>query len=148
MASETPPGPRRRRFPALPGGAAMVLFAAVAALGVAGLGGLAGCATDKHTMIGVPAGAKPVCRECYELLTQYQRWYPSRYYTGHRFGGGYSNGFGRSGGGEYRTVTDRIHQCQECKSEVSFYYENGIQKIKCAKCAPEGRACDTCAPPN
>lgn len=123
------------------------MLAAVATVGVAPL---AGCETDKHTMTGAPAGVKPVCRECYELLTQYQRWYPSRYYTGHRYGGRYRYGdeYSRSSAGEYRTVTDRIHQCQECKSEVSFYYENGIQKIKCAKCAPEGVPCDMCAPPN
>jgi len=120
------------------------MLAALAAIGALGL---AGCQTDKHAMTGAQAGVKPVCRDCYELLTQYQRWYPSRYYTGHRFGDRYGDGYNRSSGGEYRTVTDRVHQCQECKSEVSFYYENGIQKIKCAKCAPEGVACDMCAPP-
>lgn len=144
-ASVSPRCPRCRLFPALPGGAAIIVLAAVAALGVAPL---AGCETDKHTMIGARGGVKPVCRECYELLTQYQRWYPSRYYAGHRFGGPYGDGYTRSSGGEYRTATDRIHQCQECQSEVSFYYENGIQKIKCTKCAPEGLACDRCAPLN
>ena len=116
-----------------------ITIAMLAALAAVGVAGLAGCETDKHTMIGARAGAKPVCRECYELATQYRQWYPSRFYTGSRFGG--------SPGGEYRTVTDRVHQCQECKTDVSFYTENGVQKIKCAKCAPEGLACDMCAPP-
>lgn len=113
----------------------------LAASAAAGVTGLAGCQTDKHAMSGAQPGIKPVCRECYELATQYRQWYPSKSYSGGRFGGM------SGGGGEYRTVTDRVHQCEGCKTEVSFYTENGVQKIKCAKCAPEGLACDMCAPP-
>jgi hypothetical protein len=116
-----------------------IRIAVLAALAAIGALGLAGCQTDKHAMSGAQPGVKPVCRECYELATQYQQWYPSRYYTGSRFGG--------SSGGEYRTVIDRVHQCPECKTDVSFYTENGVQMIKCAKCAPDGLACDLCAPP-
>ncbi|MFN0011849.1 MAG: hypothetical protein ACKVS8_09425 [Phycisphaerales bacterium] len=115
------------------------MLAAVAAVGTLGL---AGCQTDKHAMTGAQPGVKPVCRECYELATQYRQWYPSGL-AGIRYGG--SGTLAR--GGEYRTVVDRVHQCTECKTEVSFYTETGIQKIKCAKCAPEGLACDMCAPP-
>lgn len=111
----------------------------LAALSVLGVLGPAGCQTDKHAMSGTQPGVKPVCRECYELATQYRQWYPSRFYTGSRFRG--------SHGGEYRTVTDRVHRCAQCKADVSFYTENGVQKIKCATCAPDGLACDLCAPP-
>ena len=61
------------------------ILAAFAAFGALGL---AGCQTDKHAMTGAQPGVKPVCRECYELATQYQQWYPSRSYSGTRFGGG------------------------------------------------------------
>lgn len=111
----------------------LAAFTAIGALG------LAGCQTDKHAMTGAQPGMEPVCRECYELATQYRQWYPAS--RGGRFG---SAG---GGGGEYRTVVDRVHQCQACKTDVSFYTEDGVQKIKCAKCAPEGLACDMCAPP-
>lgn len=116
-----------------------IALAVLAALGVLAL---TGCQTDKHAMTGARAGIKPVCRECYELATQYRQWYPSGF-AGIRYGG--SGTLAR--GGEYRTVVDRVHQCAECKTDVSFYTENGVQKIKCAKCAPEGVACDLCAPP-
>lgn len=111
----------------------LATFAAIGALG------LAGCQADKHAMSGTQPGVKPVCRECYELATQYRQWYPSRSFSAGRLG--------VAPGGEYRTVVDRVHQCQACKTEVSFYTENGVQKIKCAKCAPEGLACDMCGPP-
>ena len=78
-------------------------------------------------------------RECYKLAMQYRRRQPSRPYAGSCFGG--------SSGGEYRTLTDRVHQCAECKTDVSFYTGNGVPKIKCAWCAPDGLACDMCAPP-
>ena len=114
----------------------LVLFALA---GLAGLTSMGGCQTDKHAMSGAQPGVKPVCRECYELATQYRQWYPS--YNPARFSGA------SGGGGGYRTVVDRVHQCQACQTDVSFYTENGVQKIKCAKCAPDGLACDLCAPP-
>lgn len=115
-------------------------FALSALVGLAVLTGLGGCQTDKHAMSGAQPGVKPVCRECYELATQYRQWYPDS--RGGRFG----SAAGGSGG-EYGTVVDRVHQCRECKTDVSFYTENGVRKIKCAMCAPEGLACDMCAPP-
>lgn len=60
----------------------LVLFALA---GLAGLTSMGGCQTDKHAMSGAQPGVKPVCRECYELATQYRQWYPSRSYNAGTF---------------------------------------------------------------
>ena len=39
------------------------------------------------------------------------------------------------------------HMCPDCKVDMSTYMEDGKPMIKCAKCAPEGVACDKCKPP-
>ncbi len=39
------------------------------------------------------------------------------------------------------------HHCDDCKSEVTIYTEDGKPMIKCAHCAPKGVACDKCRPP-
>lgn len=41
----------------------------------------------------------------------------------------------------------RVHQCPDCKTDVSLYSEGGVAKMKCANCAPEGVACNRCLPP-
>lgn len=50
------------------------------------------------------------------------------------------------GGAPYRQTHTR-HDCASCKTEMSIYSENGVLMVKCAKCAPEGMACDKCLPP-
>jgi hypothetical protein len=89
---------------------------------------LSACQTDKHTMVEPPPGSRVVCRECYDEV--YKVTYP----TGSRWGTTYQ---------ETRTR----HQCSSCKTEMSIYSENGVLKVKCARCAPEGLACDKCLPP-
>jgi len=39
------------------------------------------------------------------------------------------------------------HKCESCNAEVTVYTQDGRPMIKCPKCAPNGVACDLCAPP-
>lgn len=39
------------------------------------------------------------------------------------------------------------HMCPDCQVEMTTYTQDGKPMIKCAKCAPEGMACDKCSPP-
>lgn len=39
------------------------------------------------------------------------------------------------------------HMCEDCRTEVTTYMQNGKPMIKCEKCAPAGVACDKCLPP-
>lgn len=72
------------------------------------------------------SGTKIACRMCYDEMKQAS--------------------LGMSGAqnpGVYKR-----HACEGCKTEMSVYSEDGMVKMKCAKCAPEGVACDRCLPPN
>lgn len=53
-----------------------VSIRALAVIATIGAFALAGCQTDRHAMTRAQPGVKPVCRECYELATQYLQWYP------------------------------------------------------------------------
>lgn len=86
------------------------------------------CQSSKHTMVGPRAGQTVVCSKCYDQIRKAQS-------TGGPLGGLATN----------RTIT--THVCEDCKTEMSIYTENGVTKVKCAKCAPEGLACDKCLPP-
>lgn len=90
--------------------------------------GLSGCQTDKHTMAEPKDGTVIVCRLCYDEV------YKERHYTGSRWR-------------TMRTDTHTRHVCPDCKTELSIYTENGVTMVRCAKCAPEGLACDKCLPP-
>lgn len=46
----------------------------------------------------------------------------------------------------YKTVLK--HRCPDCFSDVAIYEDNGALMIKCARCAPEGVACNKCLPPD
>ncbi len=101
----------------------------VASLTLMGFG-LTACQTDKHTMVEPGPGTPIVCRQCYTQIEKVHAEYG-------RHWGLYSGG-------------DRIierHQCPDCKTEVSIYSEDGVLTVKCARCAPEGLACDKCLPP-
>jgi hypothetical protein len=100
------------------------MFTALAAWGLA----LGACQSDKHTMVEPAGGTVIACRECYNEVYKVQ--HPS----GSRWGGTV-------------TQTHTRHVCPDCKTEVSIYTENGVTKVKCARCAPEGLACDKCLPP-
>ncbi|GMU24006.1 MAG: hypothetical protein AMXMBFR13_40830 [Phycisphaerae bacterium] len=46
-----------------------------------------------------------------------------------------------------RSQIIREHQCSDCRAMATFYTKDGVPMFKCAKCAPEGVACDKCLPP-
>lgn len=47
-------------------------------------------------------------------------------------------------GGPDRVISR--HQCADCGTEVTTYVEDDKAMTKCGNCAPEGVACDLCAP--
>lgn len=91
--------------------------------------GIGGCASPKrraHPVASQPAGHSMQCRMCYDMAVRVSTGPPK-----HR---------------RYKVV-DR-HQCPDCRANVGIYTQNGEMKIKCARCAPEGVACDRCVPPD
>ena len=103
----------------------------LAFLAAAPLLGLAACQGDKHAMVepkGGGDGTVIVCKLCYDEVYKVQ--HPS----GSRWGGTV-------------TSTHTRHVCPDCQTEMSISTENGVSMIKCARCAPEGMACDKCLPP-
>ena len=84
---------------------------------------LIGCDTSKHKMVETQPGKKSICRLCYEEIVNVP---PNPRYA--------------------PMGIIRRHKCEECKSETSIYVENGVKKIRCSKCAPEGMDCDKCLP--
>lgn len=87
----------------------------------------AGCATDKHDMVKAEAGQVSVCTKCYDQIRKAR-----------------STGGPRGGLATNRTVT--THMCEECKSDMTIYEKDGVLKVRCASCAPEGVDCDRCVP--
>jgi len=84
-----------------------------------------GCATDKHDMTQAQAGQVSVCTKCYDQIQKVR--------------GSYSPRHGYSG---TRTIT--THVCEDCKNEMTIYEKDGVMKVRCATCAPEGVDCDRC----
>lgn len=99
----------------------------IMALGIASLIGLTliGCDASKHKMVETQPGKQTICRLCYEEIVNVP---PNPRYA--------------------PMGVIRRHRCEECKSETSIYMENGVKKIRCSKCAPEGLDCDKCLPPD
>lgn len=102
----------------------LMLFAALTFVGF----GFSACQSDKHMMIEPASGSKTICAQCYDEVYKMTHWGSSR------------------GGAPYRQTHTR-HECASCRTEMSIYSENGVLMVKCAKCAPEGMACDKCLPP-
>ena len=86
-----------------------------------------GCATDKHDMVKAEAGQVSVCTKCYDQIQKVR--------------GSYSPRHGDSG-----THTITTHVCGDCKNEMTIYEKDGVMKVRCAACAPEGVDCDRCVP--
>lgn len=86
-----------------------------------------GCATDKHDMVKAEAGQVSVCTKCYDQIQKVRGSYHPRY--------GYSG---------TRTIT--THVCEDCKYEMTIYEKDGMMKVRCPTCAPEGVDCDRCVP--
>lgn len=86
-----------------------------------------GCATDKHDMVKAEAGQVSVCTKCYDQIRTVQDR------QGRRFGPSVT-----------RTIT--THVCEDCKNEMTIYAVDGVLKVRCPTCAPEGVDCDRCVP--
>ena len=86
-----------------------------------------GCATDKHDMVKAEAGQVSVCTKCYDQIRKVR-----------------STGGPRGGLATNRTVT--THMCEDCKDEMTIYAKDGVLKVRCPTCAPEGADCDRCVP--
>lgn len=86
-----------------------------------------GCATDKHEMVKAEAGQVSVCTKCYDQIRKVRN-------TGGPRGGLATN----------RTIT--THMCEDCKNEMTIYEKDGVMKVRCPTCAPEGVDCDRCVP--
>lgn len=89
---------------------------------------LAACQSDKHTMVQPKDGTVIACKACYDKVYEFRQPSGSHW-------------------GSMDTQTYKHHQCPACKTETSIYTESGVTKIRCAKCAPAGVACDKCLPP-
>ena len=100
------------------------LFAALAVGGFA----LGACQSDKHTMVEPQLGQTVVCSKCYDQIRKA------------RSRGGPTGGLATN-----RMIT--THICEDCKTKMSIYTEDGVLMVKCAKCAPAGLPCDKCLPP-
>lgn len=94
---------------------------------------LAGCqstgAGHKHEMAAKVEADYPVgCQKCYDEVKRIRK---------------------ASAKGQQwnRNQLIKKHMCPDCKVEMSTYTKDGMPMLKCAKCAPEGVACDRCLPP-
>lgn len=91
--------------------------------------GIAGCQTEKHTMVEPKPGQVVVCSKCYDQIRKAR-----------------STGGPRGGLATNRMIS--THMCEECKTEMSIYSQDAVLMVRCAKCAPEGVPCDKCLPPD
>lgn len=86
---------------------------------------LPGCRSARHRMAETPTGMRIACRLCYDEMKRVSR-----------------GAIGKQKRG-WRTR----HACEGCNAESSIYWEDGVVKMKCPECAPEGIPCDRCLPP-
>ena len=86
-----------------------------------------GCATDKHDMVKAESGQVSVCTKCYDTIRKVR-----------------STGGPRGGLATNRTITS--HMCEDCKNDMTIYEKDGVMKVRCPTCAPEGVDCDRCVP--
>ncbi|MBL8879204.1 MAG: hypothetical protein JNG88_08800 [Phycisphaerales bacterium] len=99
----------------------------IAAVAVAGLALVACESTQpRHAVAEPKPGTTIACQLCYDEAVRALTGPPK-----HR---------------RYKTVLR--HRCPDCYSDVSIYEDNGTPMIKCARCVPEGVACDKCLPPD
>lgn len=86
-----------------------------------------GCANSKHDVAKAEAGQVSVCTKCYDQIRKAR-----------------STGGPRGGLATNRTII--THMCEDCKDEMTIYEKDGVLKVRCATCAPEGVDCDRCVP--
>ena len=89
---------------------------------------LGACQSHRHIMVEPKPGQTVVCTKCYDQIHKARRH------------GGPTGGLATN-----RMIT--THMCEECKTTMSIYTEDGVLMVKCANCAPTGLPCDKCLPP-
>ncbi len=87
-----------------------------------------GCKSNQHQVTSGRTDYPMACQLCYDEARRVLS---------------YHRGGPRAGG--YKTI--KMHQCPDCRSEVTTYMQDGQPMIRCPRCAPEGVACDRCLPP-
>lgn len=87
-----------------------------------------GCQSNKDTTAAQSSNGRMACSQCYD-----------------HFQKACSVGAPRGGLATDRAVS--THMCDGCKTEMSIYSEQNVLMAKCAKCAPDGVACDKWAAP-
>ena len=100
----------------------LLTLLAVAALGI-------GCQSQGHMLKEPQAGMTTVCKVCYDEAVNVHAPYGPRW-------GAYTD-----------DLAVKRHRCRDCGTDMVIYVEDGRPMIKCARCAPEGVACDECLPP-
>ena len=88
---------------------------------------IGGCASTKHEIAPAAQGKVSVCTKCYDQIQKVR-------------------GAGGPRGGLATNRTIITHMCEECKSEMTIYAKEGVLKVRCGTCAPEGVDCDRCVP--
>ena len=89
--------------------------------------GLTGCQSDQHTRTAASPGQATVCARCYDEIVK-------------------ARSLGGPLGGLRTNKMISKHACEDCKTEMSIYTEQGVLMVRCPKCAPKGIACDRCIP--
>lgn len=95
---------------------------------------LAACQSEKHVMVEPATGTRIMCQQCYTTME--------------RVRGNYAPALGSRWGffSGPDTIIER-HHCTDCSTEMSIYTMDGTFMVRCARCVPEGVACDKCLPP-
>jgi hypothetical protein len=107
----------------------VILSRSAVLLSVGTLFWFTGCQQPDHTMDETTMAAKPInCSLCYDRTLTVRKISPKGSWLGQR-----------------KTVVK--HMCPECKVDSEIYTKDGKLMMQCAKCAPEGLACDKCLPP-
>lgn len=109
------------------------ILSITAAMAIGTAAWITGCASTSgktaHQVVSQAADHKIQCQKCYDEVIRIRRSFDK---GKHRW---------------KKTHMITRHVCPDCKTELSIYTEDGKPMVKCAKCAPEGVACDRCLPP-
>ena len=94
-----------------------------------------GCAAreTKHVMTQPATGQVMACQLCYDEIVKVRKSHVPV--------------APKSVPRHNRLVEVKRHACPDCKTEAVFYDEDGALMVRCARCAPDGVACDRCLPP-
>lgn len=86
---------------------------------------LVACHSEGHAATASQPPKVAVCKSCYDQIIRARASYRR---------------------GEMPTRAVHKHMCPDCASELTLRDEAGVLTAHCARCAPEGVACDLCIP--